>query len=185
MVSGIESTIEGRVDAQTNLVTSESAGDAAGVHYDVVESASTGDGWVQVASGLTEAFWESHTLRCAEGCSFRVTASNIRNWRVPSAASPFVSTLLLPPPPPHSVRVEIAIIRTADEARIRKDVCAVVAAALGVQSARVVLVEMRNARFVVLDLLPIGAAGDVQVCTPYTRLPKGTFLNDDSRGNLS
>ena len=93
-----------------------------------------GASWVPLATSLRLPHYHASTLRCPEGCSFRVAPANLAGWALaemaaaaaadedgayatsPSspdatafAATPFAATPLLPPLPPATMRLELAL----------------------------------------------------------------------------
>ena len=139
-----------------------------------------GASWVPLATDVRLPHYHASTLRCPEGCSFRVAPANLAGWALaemaaaaaddadgayatspsspdatPSAATPFTATPSLPPLPPATMRLELALFgRSA--AGATGGASADLARAVGVPLSHVAVVEARGeadgAVYIIVDL---------------------------------
>lgn len=96
-------------------------------------------------------------LRCPSGCIFRVAATNIEGWSVPSTPSEPLSTKTLHPPAHGAARLELLL--PAQESISKQSLEQELASALAIPDSRVHCVEIREAASVgmhalLFDLLP-------------------------------
>ena len=133
-----------------------------------------------LATDVRLPHYHASTLRCPEGCSFRVAPANLAGWALaemaaaaaddadgayatspsspdatPSAATPFTATPSLPPLPPATMRLELALFgRSA--AGATGGASADLARAVGVPLSHVAVVEARGeadgAVYIIADL---------------------------------
>ena len=143
--------------------------------------------WTALASNVQVPFHCTHTLRCPEGCAFRVSPTNLVGWAdgwaahtrgsltsatavttataysaAASNASTFLPSSFLPALRASSARVELKLyhrVEGGDAMATARAVKAAVAATVAVASHRVAVVEVRGGLHVVVDLIGAAVAG--------------------------
>ena len=142
--------------------------------------------WQPIGDAVHTPSVTVHTLRCPEGCAFRVTPTNIKgpptavsapfsaasaggSTRSGSAASAlhsnasaFVPTPPLPPLPRATVRIELLLARPAegDATAIARQARQDLGFAVGLPPERVAIVEVRGSSHLVADLSTIEMPAD-------------------------
>ncbi|KAL1520822.1 hypothetical protein AB1Y20_022384 [Prymnesium parvum] len=116
--------------------------------------------WERLAASLPLPSFETHTLRCSEGCAFRVTPLNIDGWTHPSNRSAFVSSPPLRPIAEGAARLELRLSRQPldDDASVARGLKLALSKALALPAQRVSVVEVRGGVHVVFDLLPAASS---------------------------
>ena len=110
-------------------------------------------------------------IRCPNGCTFRVTATNLAGWQHPSVASEPVSTRQLHPPAHGAVRLELHL-PSAGDLPTKQHIDQEIAKALQVADERVHCVEVRDTasigtRALIFDLVPSHAQTAASKVKPH------------------